>query len=131
MSCCYLVTALETEQLSDKPMAESESILIPRFRFVGNVLVARDTSQAARNNADISHGVLMGIATVLVFPIGGLIARLSKSRYTFWVHVGCQLFGLVLLLAGFGTGIWTAVIHQEVRFLQSLPFEGPWNLRSG
>lgn len=106
-------------------MAESKSTLIPRLRFVRNVLVERSASQATMNNADISHGVLMGIATVLVFPIGGLIARLSKSRYTFWIHVGCQLFGLALLLAGFGTGIWTAIIHQEVGFLQLLPFERP------
>jgi hypothetical protein len=95
------------------------------LRFVGNVLVARTTSQATLNNADILHGVLMGIATVLVFPIGGLIARLSKSRYTLWIHVGSQLFGLALLLAGFGAGIWTAIIHQEVRFLQYFIFRKP------
>jgi hypothetical protein len=93
--------------------------VVGRIHHVQNVLLARanapvNDAQILMNNADIAHGVLMGIAIVLSFPIGALVTRLSKSRHMVWIHVGCQISGLVILLGGFGTGIWTSIIHDEV-----------------
>jgi hypothetical protein len=87
---------------------------------VGNVLVARDSKYAKyiRTDADIAHGVLMGIAIVLFFPIGGIFTRLSRSRHMLWIHVACQISGLIVFLGGFGTGVWAAIVHDEVHTCQ-------------
>jgi len=89
---------------------------------VRNVLVARHSkySELMRTDADIAHGLLMGIAVVLFFPIGALITRLSKSRHMLWIHVGCQVAGLLVFFGGFGTGVWTCIIHDEVNSHQDL-----------
>jgi len=86
------------------------------LHHVHNILVARASKypEFERTDADIAHGVLMGIAVVLFFPIGAIITRLSKSRHMMWIHVGCQISGLIVFLGGFGTGIWTCIIHDEV-----------------
>jgi hypothetical protein len=87
-----------------------------RVHHVQNILLARDSKypKFVREDSDIAHGVLMGIATVLLFPIGAIITRLSKSRHTMWIHVGCQISGLIVFLGGFGTGIWASIVHDEV-----------------
>jgi hypothetical protein len=83
---------------------------------VENILLARANKypKFVRHDADIAHGVLMGIAIVLFFPIGAIITRLSRSRHMIWIHVGCQISGLIIFLGGFGTGIWTSIVHDEV-----------------
>jgi len=85
-------------------------------QHVGNVLVARDGKYAKyiRTDADIAHGVLMGIAIILFFPIGSIFTRLSKSRHMLWIHVGIQTAGLLVFLGGFGTGVWTSIVHAEI-----------------
>jgi len=93
------------------------ALKVAGVHHVENILVARDDGKYAkyiRTDADIAHGVLMGIAIVLFFPIGGLIARLSKSRHMLWIHVGCQVTGLIVFLGGFGTGVWTCIVHDEI-----------------
>ncbi|KAK3721553.1 DOMON domain-containing protein frrs1L [Vermiconidia calcicola] len=50
-----------------------------------------------------AHGPLMGIAFVLVFPLGAWIVRLSKV--TVWVHASIQLLGWMMMLAGLALGI--------------------------
>jgi len=87
-----------------------------RFHHVRNVLLARDGMypEYIGADADIVHGVLMGIAIVLFFPIGAIITRLSKSRHMMWIHVGCQISGLIVFLAGFGAGVWTIIVHDEI-----------------
>jgi hypothetical protein len=94
----------------------SSALNVAGVHHVENILVARDGKYAKyiRTDADIAHGVLMGIAIVLFFPIGGLIARLSKSRHMLWIHVTCQVAGLIVFLGGFGTGVWTCIVHDEV-----------------
>jgi hypothetical protein len=98
--------------------ASNSSGLGERIHHVQNVFIARAAklthAKILKNDADIAHGVLMGIAVILVFPTGAIITRLSKSRHVFWIHVGLQISGLVLLLGGFATGIWTSIIHNEV-----------------
>jgi hypothetical protein len=97
----------------------NSSGVVGRIHHVQNVLLARAAAPLShvkilKHNADIAHGVLMGVAVVLLFPIGAIITRLSKSRHMFCIHVGCQISGLVVLLGGFATGIWTSIIHDEV-----------------
>jgi len=85
-------------------------------QHVDNILVARESKYAKyiRTDADIAHGVLMGIAIILFFPIGGIIPRLSTSRNMLWIHVGCQMAGLLVFLGGFGTGVWASIVHAEI-----------------
>jgi hypothetical protein len=85
-------------------------------QHVDNVLVARASKYAKfiRTDADIAHGVLMGIAIILFFPIGAIITRLSKSPNLLRIHVGCQIAGLLVFFGGFGTGVWTCIVHAEV-----------------
>jgi hypothetical protein len=97
----------------------NSSSLVGRIHHVQNVLLARATiplthAKILKNDADIAHGVLMGIAVVLIFPMGAIITRLSSSRHVFWIHIGLQISGLVVLLGGFAMGVWTSINHAEV-----------------
>jgi uncharacterized membrane protein YfcA len=67
-----------------------------------------------KNNVDMAHGVLMGLAVVLFLPLGALVMRLPGSKNMLWVHAACQIFGLVVLILGFAMGVWTSIIHTEV-----------------
>jgi hypothetical protein len=67
-----------------------------------------------KTDADIAHGVLMGCAVALFLLIGAVIIRVVKSRHAVWIHVACQTFGLVVLIGGFATGVWTSINHNEV-----------------
>ncbi|KAH7131462.1 integral membrane protein [Dactylonectria estremocensis] len=51
------------------------------------------------------HGAEMGLAFVIIFPLGALFIRILKFKGSVWAHVACQLVGWVLMLAGLGTGI--------------------------
>jgi Eukaryotic cytochrome b561 len=84
--------------------------------FLTSRTAALTPAKRAKNNADIAHGTAMGIAVVLVLPIGTMITRLPgpHRRLGVRIHVFCQLFGMLLLLAGFGMGVWTSIIHTEV-----------------
>jgi hypothetical protein len=97
----------------------NSSTLGPRVHHVQNVLLARAAqplthAKILKNDADIAHGVLMGISVILIFPIGAILTRLSTSRHVFWIHVGLQISGLVIFLGGFATGVWTSINHAEV-----------------
>ncbi|KFY32676.1 hypothetical protein V495_08863 [Pseudogymnoascus sp. VKM F-4514 (FW-929)] len=53
-----------------------------------------------------AHGILMGLAFVVVLPSGAIFMRLlkSKGKATVWVHVGVQLVGWVLMISGLAMG---------------------------
>ncbi|OBT92225.1 hypothetical protein VE01_10009 [Pseudogymnoascus verrucosus] len=53
-----------------------------------------------------AHGILMGLALVVVLPGGAILMRLlsSKGKPTVWVHVGTQLVGWVLMISGLAMG---------------------------
>ncbi|KAK2740718.1 hypothetical protein FQN55_008772 [Onygenales sp. PD_40] len=52
-----------------------------------------------------THGVVMGVAFTIMFPLGALLVRALKTKETVWVHVAFQLVGWVLMIAGLATGI--------------------------
>ncbi|KAK2760332.1 hypothetical protein FQN54_002400 [Arachnomyces sp. PD_36] len=52
-----------------------------------------------------AHGIVMGVAFVIILPLGAILVRLLKFKGAVWVHVACQLIGWVLMLAGLATGI--------------------------
>ncbi|OBT72603.1 hypothetical protein VF21_08159 [Pseudogymnoascus sp. 05NY08] len=53
-----------------------------------------------------AHGILMGLAFVVVLPGGAILMRIlsSKGKTAVWVHVGIQLVGWVLMISGLAMG---------------------------
>ncbi|KFY07249.1 hypothetical protein V492_07320 [Pseudogymnoascus sp. VKM F-4246] len=53
-----------------------------------------------------AHGILMGLAFVVVLPSGAILVRLlsSKGKTAVWLHVGLQLVGWVLMISGLAMG---------------------------
>ncbi|RDW89261.1 hypothetical protein BP6252_01293 [Coleophoma cylindrospora] len=49
-----------------------------------------------------AHGIIMGIAVVLLFPIGAMLMRTGLGL---WTHGLVQILALALLLGGFGVGV--------------------------
>lgn len=64
-----------------------------------------------------AHGILMGLAFVVVFPLGSFIIRSSKTRNMIWFHTACQLVGWGMMLGGLATGIKMGNILDRVRFI--------------
>lgn len=60
------------------------------------------------------HGLEMGLAFVILFPLGALFIRVLKFKGNVWAHVVCQLVGWVLMLAGLATGIRLGKIIDQV-----------------
>ncbi|KAF2669851.1 CBD9-like protein [Microthyrium microscopicum] len=52
------------------------------------------------------HGIIAAVMFAIVFPLGGILIRIGKSKNLLWIHAGLQLGGLVGYLAAFGLGIW-------------------------
>jgi len=50
----------------------------------------------------VAHGVLMGVAYAIVFPLGLMIARYGKGRADWWFkgHFFLQNYGLILMIIG-------------------------------
>lgn len=78
-------------------------------------------SEALRTRAHIAHGVVMSTAMVLFFPLGSILLRLlqsSKVEYcrakAVYVHICCQLLGMVVMLTGFALGCWLSYLHHEL-----------------
>ncbi|PGG95506.1 hypothetical protein AJ79_10017 [Helicocarpus griseus UAMH5409] len=51
------------------------------------------------------HGIVMGVAFVIVFPLGSLLIRALRTKGSTWIHATWQLLGWVLMVAGLATGI--------------------------
>ncbi|KAH6990267.1 integral membrane protein [Ilyonectria destructans] len=60
------------------------------------------------------HGLEMGLAFVILFPLGALFIRVLKFKGSVWAHVVCQLVGWVLMLAGLATGIRLGKIIDQL-----------------
>lgn len=54
----------------------------------------------------IAHGTLMGLAFVIVYPLGAIIIRLLSFQGLVWVHAGVQWFAYAMALAGMGLGVY-------------------------
>lgn len=84
-------------------------------------IVPRAYSSTIKHLSDVVHGTIMGLAVIVIFPFGimswKLLGHVLSPRWLLRVHVGCQILGMALLITGFGTGVWVAILHAEVRFL--------------
>ena len=58
----------------------------------------------AFNRGRIAHGLLMALAVIVFFPLGGVLIRLLKNPSTVKIHIALQVIGLAVLIAGFGLG---------------------------
>ncbi|KAK5658165.1 hypothetical protein OQA88_2138 [Cercophora sp. LCS_1] len=67
------------------------------------------------------HGILCGVAMVILFPVGSILMRLWPGRFAIWVHALFQVLAFCVYIAGAGIGIYLAVYVQ-------LPFAGGGNL---
>ncbi|KAL3469176.1 hypothetical protein BJX99DRAFT_81066 [Aspergillus californicus] len=52
-----------------------------------------------------AHGIVMGVAFGVLFPLGAIILRVIRSKYGVRAHAACQLLGYALMIAGLATGI--------------------------
>jgi hypothetical protein len=52
------------------------------------------------------HGITMGIAFLALYPMAALMMRLFNFQHILAVHIGVQLFAMVLMYFGLGCGIW-------------------------
>ncbi|KAI9788264.1 MAG: hypothetical protein M1816_007030 [Peltula sp. TS41687] len=55
-----------------------------------------------------AHGVVLGLAFVVLFPLGALLMRVLSFRGLVWVHAGTQVLTYSLAIAGLGMGVWIA-----------------------
>lgn len=75
--------------------------------------IAEDLSQVP--NLAMAHGITMGLAFLVLFPMGAVLIRGLNIKQTMWIHASCQILGLLLMLAGFATGMRLGNILDEVR----------------
>ncbi|KAK1768357.1 hypothetical protein QBC33DRAFT_577423 [Phialemonium atrogriseum] len=73
----------------------------------GGVTVTSDNKE---NNAImLAHGVIMAIVVVILYPFGSLLMPLlGKWR----VHAAFQMLGFILMWAGFGLGVRSALVGK-------------------
>ncbi|KAL4975642.1 hypothetical protein BDW66DRAFT_151756 [Aspergillus desertorum] len=87
-----------------------------------------------------AHGVAMGVAFGIIFPLGAILLRVIQSKYGVYAHISCQLLAYALMIAGLATGIRVGKIldrlHNNghtilgtviVAFLLIQPFIGFWH----
>jgi hypothetical protein len=58
-----------------------------------------------------AHGIIMSVTFVLVFPLAALTLYLPFAKRVLFVHAPLQVIGIILMLAGLGTGV---VLGQRV-----------------
>lgn len=56
-----------------------------------------------------AHGAIMGIAFVIVYPLGAILIRLLSFSGLVWVHAATQIFAYILALTGLGLGVYIAL----------------------
>lgn len=76
-----------------------------------------------RRKTHIAHGIVINLATIVVFPIGGILLRWCKtSPRAIRFHMIFQIAGVFMLLWGLGLGAWVAYLEDNVTrsFFQNL-----------
>ncbi|KAF9890761.1 hypothetical protein FE257_005630 [Aspergillus nanangensis] len=53
----------------------------------------------------LAHGVLMGLAFAIIFPLGAILLRVPHSKLSIKIHIICQVLGVALMIAGLATGV--------------------------
>lgn len=60
------------------------------------------------SNLERVHGVLGCLAFALFFPVGGILIRTVRSRFTLYIHAAWQTTAWLMALATMAIGIWLA-----------------------
>ncbi|KAL4880206.1 hypothetical protein BJY04DRAFT_82004 [Aspergillus karnatakaensis] len=89
-----------------------------------------------------AHGIVMGLAFAVLFPLGAILLRLIRSKAGVYIHIAIQLLAFVLMIAGLATGIRVGKILDRLHnnghtilgtvivvFLLFQPFIGFWHHR--
>jgi hypothetical protein len=61
-----------------------------------------------------AHGILMGFAFLGLYPIAALLMRVGNFRHTIWIHAVLQIFAMLIMYSGMGTGIWIARANGSI-----------------
>jgi len=61
-----------------------------------------------------AHGSLMGLAFVVIFPVGAVLIRVVRTKNAIWIHTTCQFVGWVLMIGGLACGIKMGKILDRV-----------------
>ncbi|KAL8854535.1 MAG: hypothetical protein Q9221_000570 [Calogaya cf. arnoldii] len=91
------------------------------YAFIATILQSASAQQEEEEESEsrppsnfhrivITHAALMGIAFVLLMPIGVFLIRLLSSKNTVWYHASVQLLAYATALAAFGLGAWMATV---------------------
>jgi hypothetical protein len=63
----------------------------------------------------MAHGITMGLAFAVFFPFGAVLIRVIHVKHTLLIHVGCQMIGWCLMIAGFASGMRLGNLLDQVR----------------
>lgn len=100
-------------------------LLLSTLLFISSVLADKNETHPVkkqprgtpemRRKAHIAHGIVISLAAVILFPIGGILLRWFKTspRATRF-HLIFQLLSFVILLWGLGLGAWLAYLENNV-----------------
>jgi hypothetical protein len=74
----------------------------------------------------IAHAVLMCVAFGLVFVLSIAIGRYLPKRMSFWfyLHAGCSILGVCVVVAGFGVGVGMVANSIVPHFSLATPSKG-------
>ncbi|KAK5690631.1 hypothetical protein LTR97_012187 [Elasticomyces elasticus] len=64
----------------------------------------------------IVHGVMMGVAFIVIFPLGSILLRLTNSVRWHWV---VQSVGVLCVIIGFGTGVSVSYEYNRTKSFAS------------
>lgn len=62
--------------------------------------------KALKKRIRLAHGTAMGIVFLGLYPFAALMMRFNSFPYQLWIHIGVQIFAMVLMYIGLGFGIW-------------------------
>jgi hypothetical protein len=89
--------------------------MAPRAQEDSDVPHDLDTGPIAAqwNATRVAHALLASIA-ITTFVLSAVLLRLFRFRNVVTVHAYLQLFGIIILISGIGSGIWLADQHNGV-----------------
>jgi hypothetical protein len=71
-----------------------------------------------RNRILMSHGIIAGLAFVILFPLGAIAIRLFSFPGLVAFHAACQCLGYLFFVVGFGLGVYIANKMDYVSILR-------------
>lgn len=72
----------------------------------------------------MAHGICMGLAFVVLFPLGASWMRFFWFKHLAWFHAGWQITSYLIAIAGLGLGIHIAREDDELLKVRDTPLMG-------